>query len=106
MAGASPSDGLMSYPGYSLVGSYSSAEMQSVYFTAPANWEVCCFNLNSVHNKICSKYFVFNSRIQVFSSFIFTEPLASSDLQRFRTEGRVKLFHVFFLTNHFNTNFD
>ena len=38
-AGASPSDGLTSYPGHSLVvvGSYPSAEMQSVYSTTPAN---------------------------------------------------------------------
>ena len=35
---ALPSDGLVSYPGYLLgVGSYPSAEMQSVYSTA--NWE-------------------------------------------------------------------
>ena len=31
-------DALVSYPGHSLVGSYPSAEMQSVYSTAPANW--------------------------------------------------------------------
>ena len=37
--GVSPSDCLMSYPGHSLGGrSYSSAEIESVYFTAPANW--------------------------------------------------------------------
>ena len=37
--GTSPSDCLVSYPGHSLVGgSYPSAEWQSVYFTAPANW--------------------------------------------------------------------
>ena len=35
--GVSPSDYLMSYPGHSLGESYSSAEMQSVYFAAPAN---------------------------------------------------------------------
>ena len=35
------SDCLMSYPGYSLEGvSYPSAEMQSVYSTAPADWAV------------------------------------------------------------------
>ena len=39
-AGASPSDGLMSYPGHSCVcgGGYLFAEMLSVYSTAPANW--------------------------------------------------------------------
>ena len=37
-AGTSPSDCLVSYPGHSLVGSYSSAEVQSVYSTAPAEW--------------------------------------------------------------------
>ena len=28
----------MSYPGYSLDGAYPSAEMQSVYSTAPVDW--------------------------------------------------------------------
>ena len=36
--GAPTSDGLVSYPGHLLKGSYSSAEMQSVYSTAPADW--------------------------------------------------------------------
>ena len=38
--GSSPSDCLMLYLGYSVVGKdfYSSAEMQSVYSTAPADW--------------------------------------------------------------------
>ena len=35
---ASPLDCLKSYPGHSLGVSYTSAEMQSVYPTAPANW--------------------------------------------------------------------
>ena len=39
-AGALPSDGLMSYPEHLLGKYYSSAEMQSVYSTAPANWAV------------------------------------------------------------------
>ena len=34
----SPSDHLVSYPGHSLGVSYSSAEMLSVYSTAPADW--------------------------------------------------------------------
>ena len=39
IAGTSPSDCLMSYPGHSLGrGSYPSAEKQSVYSTAPADW--------------------------------------------------------------------
>ena len=37
-AGTSPSDCLVSYPGHFLVGSYPSAEVQSVYSTAPADW--------------------------------------------------------------------
>ena len=38
--GASPSDYLVSYPGHSLEKeSYPSAEMQSVYSTAPADWD-------------------------------------------------------------------
>ena len=36
--GALPSDCLMSYPGLLLLGSYLSAEMQSIYFTAPVDW--------------------------------------------------------------------
>ena len=40
--GALPSEFLMSYSGHSLEGgSYSSAEMQSVYSTAPVDWAVC-----------------------------------------------------------------
>ena len=39
ITGTSPSDSLVSYPGHSLWGSYSSVEMQSVYSTAPADWE-------------------------------------------------------------------
>ena len=40
-AGTSLSDGLMSYLGHSLEKeSYSSAEMQSVYSTAPADWTI------------------------------------------------------------------
>ena len=40
IAGTSPSDCLVSYAGHSLVGggSYPSAEVQSVYSTAPADW--------------------------------------------------------------------
>ena len=38
ITGASPSDCLVSYPGHSLRESYPSAEMQSVYSTAQANW--------------------------------------------------------------------
>ena len=37
LIGASPSDCLMSYPEHMFVGSYSPAEMLSVYFTASAN---------------------------------------------------------------------
>ena len=38
ITGTSPSDCLVSYPGPSCVESYPSAEKQSVYLTAPANW--------------------------------------------------------------------
>ena len=41
ITGMSPSDCLVSYAGHSLLGgggSYPSAEMQSGYFTAPADW--------------------------------------------------------------------
>ena len=36
--GTSPSDCLVSYPGHSWGGSYPSAEKQSMYSTAPADW--------------------------------------------------------------------
>ena len=40
ITGVSPSDCLVSYPGHSLgVGSYRSVKKQSVYSTAPANWD-------------------------------------------------------------------
>ena len=41
-AGTSPSDCLVSYPGHSFGGggSYPSAEVQSVYSTAPADWAI------------------------------------------------------------------
>ena len=40
IAGTSPSDCLVSYPGHSLGESYPSAEEQSVYSTAPADWAI------------------------------------------------------------------
>ena len=40
IAGSLPSDFLVSYPGHSLEGSYPSAEKQSVYSTAPADWAI------------------------------------------------------------------
>ena len=40
ITGASPSDCLVSYPGHLLGESYPSAEVQSVYFTAPAEWAI------------------------------------------------------------------
>ena len=38
ITGASPTDYLVSYPGYLLVESYPSAEMQLLYSIAPADW--------------------------------------------------------------------
>ena len=38
ITGTSPSDRLVSYPGHTLEGSYPSEEVQSVYFTPPADW--------------------------------------------------------------------
>ena len=55
ITGASPSDCLVSYPGHSLAGGWGvltpSAEMQSVYSTAPADWVTFNFVF------ICSKNF-------------------------------------------------
>ena len=39
ITGTSPSGFLVLYPGHSLAGSYTTAEVQSVYSTAPADWE-------------------------------------------------------------------
>ena len=38
IAGASPSDCLVSYPGHLLCESYHFAEIQSIYSTTPADW--------------------------------------------------------------------
>ena len=43
--GTSPSDCLVSYLGYSLQGSYSSAKLQLVYSTPPAVWAKLIFIL-------------------------------------------------------------
>ena len=44
----SPSDCLVSYPGHSLGESYTSAEIQLVYSTAPADWLHVCVYFVSV----------------------------------------------------------
>ena len=44
ITGTSPSDCLVSYPGHTLVGSYPSEEVQSVYSTTPANWASGAWN--------------------------------------------------------------
>ena len=51
----SPSDCLVSYPGPSLRRSYPSAEMQSVYSTAPADWAM--FTKRSPECQMITKYF-------------------------------------------------
>ena len=49
ITGTSPSDCLVSYPGHSLVvGSYPSAEVQSVYSTAPTIWAIHRVNVKTV----------------------------------------------------------
>ena len=50
--GASPSDDLVSYPGYLLgMGSYPSTEMQLTYSSAPAYWAAFCILKNKVYTK-------------------------------------------------------
>ena len=63
--GASPSDGLMSYLGYLIVvGVLPSAEIQSVYATAPANWahiigyRLSILDMNILNYFIVCKLFV------------------------------------------------
>ena len=48
----SPSDCLVSYPGHSFGESYLSAEMQSVYSAAPADWALDAALLSTQHNKV------------------------------------------------------
>ena len=56
LAGASASDCLMSYPGNSLRGFYSSAEVPLVYSTAPADWIFKCLNFSKTDQlKMCSR---------------------------------------------------
>ena len=58
ITGTSPSDYLVSYPGNSLVGSYPSTEMRSVYSTAPAVW---------ARNNSCSMFsWIRNSKTGLF----------------------------------------
>ena len=58
--GTSPSDCLVSYPGHSLVGSYSSAEVQLVYSTAPADW--------AIHRVECKNSFISDNLVAQFIS--------------------------------------
>ena len=51
-----PSDSVVSYPGHSLVGSYHSAEVQSVYSTAPADWAILRVNVKTVLFQIIQFY--------------------------------------------------
>ena len=44
---ASPSDCLVSYPGYSLGETYPSVEIQSVYSATPADWPDTQWGLNT-----------------------------------------------------------
>ena len=46
--GTSPSDCLVSYPGHSLGESYPTAEVQSVYSTAQADWVIRRVNVKTV----------------------------------------------------------
>ena len=48
ITGPSLSDCLVSYPGHSLWRSYPSAEVQSIYSTAPANWAIHRVNVKTV----------------------------------------------------------
>ena len=61
ITGTSPSDCLVSYPGHSLeAGGYASAEVQSVYSTAPNDWANCTLRNSLSHeestNNVSEKY--------------------------------------------------
>ena len=50
ITGTSPSNCLVSYPGYSLGGVYSSADVKSVYATVQAHWVmVNCYKIEYVY---------------------------------------------------------
>ena len=68
ITGASPSDPLVSYPGHSLLGSYPSAEIQLVYFTASDDWAISplCFILrSSVEEASTSRVYSWNQRKRI-----------------------------------------
>ena len=50
ITGTSPSDCFVSYPGNSLRESYPSAEKQSAYSTAPADWAILCYDYPQVNS--------------------------------------------------------
>ena len=66
--GASPSDGSMSYPGLCVCVSYPSAEIQSVYSTAPADWAFLG-NCSSFRKFSCSPNWIVLSNL-FFSLFL------------------------------------
>ena len=53
ISGTSPTDCLVSCTGYSLGGSYPSAEVQSVYSTAPADWVIISVKLQFLQPLHC-----------------------------------------------------
>ena len=65
------SDGLMSYLGHLLEGSYSSAEMQSVYSIAPGDWTVDYFVLQFNRDSVSLLRFPLLSHVQIISCTIF-----------------------------------
>ena len=62
ITGTSSSDCLVSYSGHLLEGSYPSADLKSVYSTAPADWAIHSVNVKTVgffsDNSVKHKYTV------------------------------------------------
>ena len=52
ITGASPSNFFVSYPRHSLVESYTSTEMQSVYSAVPVDWDTTIRILNNRWNNL------------------------------------------------------
>ena len=81
ITGASPSDCLISYPGHSLGECYPSAELQSMYFTVPADWPlvglawfIC---LMAYQQLMGYSMLEFNWFLTIMHNYIFNVPLLS-----------------------------
>ena len=101
ITGASPSDRLVSYPGQSLRDAYLSAELQSVYSAAPADWTTYILNTTFV-NTFC-RHSQLNDQTVLLLTIHFTIMLYSCDGWRAimtewwdRNTFFIKMCHLYF----------